>query len=53
MATLDLLYKLIDCEYNPDVEIYINIFKSLEIKNYKLLNLNKIKNQILEEIKLI
>ena len=42
MATLDFLYKLIDSEYNPDAEIYINIFKSLEIKHYKMLNLSKI-----------
>ena len=31
-----------DTEYNPDAEIYINVFKSCEIKDYKMLNLNKI-----------
>ena len=39
---MDLLIKLIDTEINPDAEIYINIFKSLEIENYKMLNLNTI-----------
>jgi hypothetical protein len=42
IGVLDLLIKLIDTEINPDAEIYINIFKSLEIENYKMLNLNKI-----------
>ena len=47
IEVLDFLNKLIDTEYNPDSEIYIKIFKSLEIKDYKLLNLNKIiKNNI-------
>ena len=31
-----------DAEYNPDSEIYINIFKSCNIDNYKMLNLNTI-----------
>ena len=44
---LDFLNKLIDTEYNPDAEIYINVFKSCEIKHYKMLNLNKIiKNNV-------
>ena len=42
IGALDLLDKLIDTEYNPDAEIYINVFKSCEIKDYKMLNLNKI-----------
>ena len=42
IGALDLLIKLIDTEVNPDAEIYINIFKSLEIENYKMLNLNTI-----------
>ena len=42
IGVLDLLIKLIDTEINPDAEIYINIFKSLEIENYKMLNLNTI-----------
>ena len=47
IEVLDFLNKLIDTEYNPDAEIYIKIFKSCEIKDYKLLNLNKIiKNNV-------
>ena len=42
IGVLHLLIKLIDTEINPDAEIYINIFKSLEIENYKMLNLNTI-----------
>lgn len=42
IGVLDLLLFLIDTEYNPDAEIYINIFKSCEIEHYKLLNLNNI-----------
>ena len=42
IGALDLLDKLMDTEYNPDAEIYINVFKSCEIGDYKLLNLNKI-----------
>ena len=42
IGVLDFLIKLIDTEINPDAEIYINIFKSLEIENYKMLNLNTI-----------
>ena len=41
-GVLDLIDKLIDTEYNPDSEIYINIFKSCDIEHYKLLNLNTI-----------
>ena len=47
IGVLDFLNKLIDTEYNPDSEIYINIFKSCEMKHYKMLNLNKIiKNNV-------
>ena len=47
VGVLDFLNKLIDTEYNPDSEIYINVFKSCEIKHYKMLNLNKIiKNNV-------
>jgi hypothetical protein len=47
LGVLDFLNKLIDTEYNPDAEIYINVFKSCEIKHYKMLNLNKIiKNNV-------
>ena len=42
IATLDFLYKLIDTEYNPDAEIYINIFKSCDLTQYKMLNISKI-----------
>ena len=36
-----------DTEYNPDAEIYINEFRSLDIQKYNLLNLNNIiKNNI-------
>ena len=47
IEVLDFLNKLIDTEYNPDAEIYINVFKSCELKHYKMLNLNKIiKNNV-------
>ena len=42
IGAIDLLNKLIDTEYNPDAEIYINVFKSCEMKDYKMLNLSKI-----------
>lgn len=42
IGALDLLDKLLDTGYNPDAEIYINVFKSCDFKYYKLLNLNKI-----------
>ena len=42
IGALDLLDKLMDTECNIDAEIYINVFKSCEIKDYKMLNLNKI-----------
>ena len=41
-GVIDLISKLMDTEYNPDSEIYINIFKSCNIDNYKMLNLNTI-----------
>lgn len=47
VGAMDLLDKLLDTESNPDAEVFINIFKSCDIKYYKLLNLNKIiKNNI-------
>ena len=47
IGVLDFLNKLIDTEYNPDSEMYINVFKSCEINQYKMLNLNKIiKNNV-------
>ena len=47
VGALNLLDKLFDTEYNPDAELYINEFKSFEIQQYSLLNLNNIiKNNI-------
>ena len=42
VGALELLNKLMDTEYNPDADLYINIFKSCKIKHYKMLNLNDI-----------
>ena len=42
VGAMNLLDKLIDTEYNPDAEIYINEFKSCDIKYYSMLNLNNI-----------
>ena len=47
VGAMNLLDKLVDTEYNPDAEIYINEFRSLDIQKYNLLNLNNIiKNNI-------
>ena len=47
VGAMNLLDKLIDTEYNPDAELYINEFKSYDIQQYSLLNLNNIiKNNI-------
>ena len=47
IGALDFLNKLIDTEYNLDAEIYIKVFQSCDIKDYIILNLNKIiKNNI-------
>ena len=47
VGAINLLDKLMDTEYNPDAEIYINEFRSLDIQKYNLLNLNNIiKNNI-------
>ena len=44
---LDLLEKLLNTEYNPDYEIYINIFKNMKIYEYNYMKLNNIiKNNI-------
>ena len=42
VGAMNLLDKLIDTEYNPDGELYINEFKSCDIQHYSLLNLNNI-----------
>lgn len=42
LGALNFLNTIIDPEYNQDAEIFINIFKSCEIDDYKSLNLNKI-----------
>ena len=41
-GVIDLINKLIDTEYNPDAELYTNVFKSCDIEHYKMLNLNSI-----------
>lgn len=41
IGCLDLLNRLIDPEYNAEADVYLNIFKSLKIEEYKALNLNK------------
>ena len=47
VGVMNLLDKLIDPEYNPDAELYINEFRSYDIQQYSLLNLNNIiKNNI-------
>ena len=47
MGCLDLLEKLVNTEYNPDYEIYISIFKNMQINQYSCLMLNNIiKNNI-------
>jgi len=47
VGAMNLLDKLIDPEYNPDAELYINEFRSYDIQQYSLLNLNNIiKNNI-------
>ena len=40
VGALELLNKLMDTEYNPDADLYINTFKKCKIKHYKMLNLN-------------
>ena len=47
MGCLDLLEKLLNTEYNPDYEIYISMFKNMEINQYNYMKLNNIiKNNI-------
>ena len=47
VGAMNLLDKLMDIEYNPDGELYINEFKSCDIQHYSLLNLNNIiKNNV-------
>ena len=47
VGSLDLLEKLLNAEYNPDYEIYINIYKNMKIYEYKYMKLNDIiKNNI-------
>lgn len=47
VGAMNLLDKLIDPEYNPDAELYISEFRSYDIQQYSLLNLNNIiKNNI-------
>jgi len=47
VGAMNLLDKLIDTEYNPDAELYINEFRSYDIQQYSMLNLNNIiKNNI-------
>ena len=47
MGCLDLLEKLLNTEYNPDYEIYISIFKNMQINQYSCIKLNNIiKNNI-------
>ena len=47
VGAMNLLDKLIDPEYNPDAELYINEFRSYDIQQYSLLSLNNIiKNNI-------
>ena len=47
VGSLDLLEKLLNIEYNPDYEIYITIYKSMNIFEYKYMKLNDlIKNNI-------
>ena len=47
MGCLDLLEKLLNTEYNPDYEIYISIFKNMQINQYSSMKLNDIiKNNI-------
>ena len=42
VGCLDLLEKLLNTEYNPDYEIYINIYKNMKIYEYNYLKLNNI-----------
>ena len=47
VGSLDLLEKLLNTEYNPDYEIYINIFKNMKIYEFNYMKLNNIiKNNI-------
>jgi hypothetical protein len=47
IGCLDLLEKLLNTEYNPDYEIYISIFKNMQINQYSCIKLNNIiKNNI-------
>ena len=47
MGCLDLLEKLLNTEYNPDYEIYISIFKNMQISQYNSMKLNNnVKNNI-------
>ena len=42
VGCLDLLEKLLNTEYNPDYEIYINIYKNMKIYEYNYMKLNNI-----------
>ena len=47
IGSLDLLEKLLNTEYNPDYEMYINVFKSMKIFEFNYMKLNNIiKNNI-------
>lgn len=44
---LDLLVKLIDNEYNPEIELYLEVFRNRDIKEYESMKLEEIiKNNI-------
>lgn len=42
VGSLEFLSKLLNTEYNPDAETYINIFKTRKINEYQFMNLNKV-----------
>ena len=47
IGCLDLLEKLLNTEYNPDYDVYINIFKNMKIYEFNYMKLNNIiKNNI-------
>jgi len=47
MGSLNLLEKLLNDQYNPDYEKYLNIFKNLKLYEYNLMKLNDIiKNNV-------
>jgi hypothetical protein len=39
---LDLLVKLLDNEFNPEIEIYLKIFKTRRISDYQTMKLEEI-----------